>query len=228
MATFKDDLNLPNNSTLATKLQQMKFGDFVRGSTARLYHQAPAAGLYNDATATALALPDDAKSSTLGRVYVRAGGVTGEFVVDPGIEVAPVTGHAGVSPSGDIVFLAADLVTDADVEYEPAALTSKEFTAACVPATGLVTLSGAVLDALGKSRMVIIEEAEILVGTAAGKKIVGLPAAGAPAAGHARLSIAKTSVFFAIADGASSVRLKLGLIPSVDLNALLEAASPSV
>ena len=71
-------------------------------------------------------------------------------------------------------------------------------------------------------------EAEGLVGTVVEKKIVLVPAAGAPATHNARLDVAKANVQFAVADALTSVRVKLAVVPAVDLDALLEGTSPTI
>ncbi len=59
-------------------------------------------------------------------------------------------------------------------------------------------------------------------GTSVGKKIILAPGAGAPAAGQARLNIAKTTVTFAVADAVTRARVKILLATQFDLQTLLD------
>lgn len=62
------------------------------------------------------ALPTNAKAATILRCFVRAGGVSGYFTPIAG-EAPPATTQVAISPGGDLLFLAADAVTSAEVIY---------------------------------------------------------------------------------------------------------------
>jgi hypothetical protein len=71
-------------------------------------------------------------------------------------------------------------------------------------------------------------EAEVLTGIAAGKKIILAPGAGAPAAGQARLNLAKSTVTFAAADvvaGTARVKLALVELDARDLDDVLRSTA---
>ncbi len=83
----------------------------------------------------------------------------------------------------------------------------------CVAGTGVVTLTGAAAVA---GALISVLEAEVLVGGVTGKCIVTAAAATAPTTGLCRMALGKTGVFFCIADAATSVRLKLGVVPAAN------------
>lgn len=175
---------------------------------------------YELATLDAIVLPDESKASTLLRIYARAGTAgTGEMTqVGPGS--TPLTGQVAVSAAGNIVFLAADAITDVDFEYLPQRGDVREF-------TGTVTANVLTLPVqLTSVGVVMMMEAEALEAGATGAKIVLVPGAGAPAAGQARLDIAKATVTFAGADAVTRARVKLLLVAEADLSALLSSSTP--
>lgn len=61
-------------------------------------------------------LPELAKAAQILRCYVSAGGVTGYFTPLKG-DATPATTQVAISPTGDLLFLAADAVTEAEVVY---------------------------------------------------------------------------------------------------------------
>ena len=204
--------------TLADAFRIIKIGSVIRALLTFLRKKAPAASAYELATLQALVLPDDAKAQSLSRVFVRAGAANGEFaVVAPG--TTPTTGQAAVSSAGNIVFLAADAVTNADVSYQPDRYDAFEATRGVV--ANVLSLPAAYTD----RGVIAAFEVESLAGGSVGKKIVLAPGAGAPAAGQARLNIAKTTVTFAGADAVTSARVKFSVASATDVDALLEAAS---
>ena len=221
---LKGRLNEALPGMLSSQLKSIAFGNVLRAMNVPLWRKVPAASPYNLATVQAVALPDDAKASAVIRAYARAGGVTGELVVDPYLAgAAPATGHVAVSPSGDVVVLAADAITDLDVSYEPMKVDVVEMTLPVVPGTGVCALPAALTAApLG---VYVLMEAEALTGVLVQKMRVLTPAAGAPATTNARLDVAKANVTFAIADAVTSARVTVGVVPGVDMDALLEATT---
>lgn len=217
--SLKSDLDRAPAGSLPSMFQAVQIGSVLRAIPTTLRKKAPAASAYNIATLQAFALPDDAKAVSIFRAYGRVGtAAAGELTVDAA-NATPGTGEIAVSPSGDIVVLAADAWTSVDVEYLPAKYDCFEATLNCVPGTGLVALPASWTNA----GVVMVMEAEVLAGTLATKMIVQAPNNSAPATGHARLTLAKTAVHFAVADAATSVRLKVALCAAVDVDALLEA-----
>lgn len=219
--SLKSELNKVSPQFLADALRIVKFGDVVRGLPTTLRKKDPVASSYQLATLHALALPDSAKAAFIFRAYARAtsaAGPLGELaVVGPG--VTPATGEIAVAPNGDIVTLAADAYTSVDVHYLPTKYDLGEVTLPVV--ANVLTLPVAATT----PGVVRIFEAEALVGTSVGKKIILMPGAGAPAAGQARANLALTTVTFAVADAVTSARVKFGIVSAADLDALLEAES---
>lgn len=225
--TTKGRLNQPNANTLPTQLQSIAFGDMVRAERTSLYHQVPVTGAgtsapYNVSTAGVIVLPDDAKASSVANAYVRAGTTPGALTTDPAVEGAPASGHIGVTPCGNIAVLLADGATDLDLVYHPVRLDVDEAIVAVTPGTGVITLPKKWLDPVtGLSRLVMLMEAESIAGTLVSKMIVDAVGT-STATGHARLTAAKDGVSFATADAVTSGRVKVGLIPVIDMNTVLE------
>lgn len=165
-----------------------------------------------------ITLPDNAKvlggnggntvslvvpATNFGQGWARAGSGT----------LGPLAGNASVgasqyaaTASGDLVFNATDAWTSVDIGYLPNRYDVVNATYTCTSGSGVV--------AGLPTGIIFILEAEVLVGGSTGGKIVFFPNSTAPSAGQCRLSLGKTGVFFAIADAATSVRLKLGVIPA--------------
>lgn len=177
-------------------------------------------------------LPDDAKALTILRATAIAGtGTLGSLVVDLQAVndtnfatggTGPAAGHIGVSPSGDIVTNATDAWTSIDVIYMPDKYDLAEFTNQGVNASSQYVIATGITT----QGVVSLLEAEILTGTVTGKCAVLPPSASAPGATkQANLNAAKTLVLFKASDAPTLVRVKLGLVSSVDQNNLLELAS---
>lgn len=213
--TLKLELDVANANRLPDALRMAKIGTRLRSYITRLFRQAPAASAYNLATLQVLTLPDDAKASSIARAYARvATAGAGEMTV-AAPNATPTTGQVAVTPSGDIAFLGTDAVLDVDVEYFPAR--ADVVTISGTPVAGSIALPASIT-AFGA---LVLMEAETTAGGAGGKLIVLAPAAGDPGAGKARLDVAKTHVIVHAADGATAIRLKLGVVPKVDENAML-------
>lgn len=218
--SLKNKLDLANPNVIADGMRITKFGSILRASTTFLRRKVPAADAGSLATLQALVLPDDAKALTILRAYARAGtGTAGELAVQA-FGATPAAGQVAVAPNGDIVVLAADAWTDLDVVYQPDKYDIGEVT---LPAVAhVVTLPAQFAT---NTRVVALLEAVATVGTSTGKKIVLVPGAGAPAAGQARLNLAKSTVTFAAADAVTQATIKVALVSAVDVDALLTAAS---
>ncbi len=219
----KNLLNQCNATILADLLRTLGFGNLLRWMPVSLRMAAPAAAAANpylSATPLSITLPDDAKAAQIISAYARAGtGTKGPLTVST--SQTPAAGSVGISNSGDLILNETDAFTSVDITYTPERQECVEVTVPCIAASGVAAIP-AYLTARG---VVTLMEAEILVGTLTGAKIVTAPAATAPATTIARLNFAKTSVFFAVADAATSVRLKLGVASATDANAVLEAAA---
>lgn len=240
--TLKGRLDQADINTIADALRTLGFGSLLRNAKAFLWRKGVSAtsgallNPYINASALAvvvnpsgvvgegslLGLPDDAKAATILRATAIAGtGTPGELTID-GLGTTPAAGHIAVSPNGDIITNSTDAWTSIDVVYEPLRYDLQELTLPVVPGTGVCALPTKFTTA--PSGVILVLEAEALVGTSTGKKIILAPAAGAPAAGNARLDLAKANLQFAVADAVTSARVKFGFVPVIDPNALLEAA----
>lgn len=217
--SFKNKLNAANPDVIADAMRIMKFGDFVRSQKTFLHKKVPVASGYQLATLQAFLLADDGKALTVTRAYARAGTATAGELAVVAYGTTPATGQIAVAPNGDIVVLAADAWTSVDVFYQPDAYDVAEVT---LPVTTNVLTLTAALAAVGCKALL---EAEAVAAGSTGKKIILVPGAGAPAAGQARLNLAKTTVTFAGADAVTSARVKLAMVPGTDLDALLTAIS---
>jgi hypothetical protein len=227
------DVATPNN--LTTYLQQLGFGRILRQqvpATRRgVAPLAPAAYPYTLQTGYTLALPDDAKAAVVLQATILAGTNTGECSPLVRYGTTPTTLQVAVSPSGDVVFAAADVPTIVDVLYMPMKQDAFEIpaitpvTAVVTIPTGLNGLSAAAGNpfATRATLAVTLMEAEILTGTVTGKCAVLVPGAAPGTTLQVNLNVAKTQVLFKVADAPTSVRLKFGLVSTIDQDALLEA-----
>lgn len=203
----RKDLNRANPNTLADQLSQLKLGDLLLGqmnqTKRKINPSSLGVGSYTLATLHALRIPDRSRAAVIHRATVRAGGVTGELT-PAAYGATPTTGQIAVAPNGDIVVLASDAITDMDLVYtsERGEVVETTFPVA----SNVLTLPTSGFWTRGIS---LLLEAEGLVGTATGKKIVLVPGAGAPAAGQARLNIPKGTVTFATADAITRARIKV-------------------
>jgi len=102
-------LNESNPNKVPTSLAELKAGNAF-GLVARSARIAVVAGTGVGA------LPEGAKAAALVRARVTAGGVTGAFTCLT-TDAAPATTQAGVNPLGNIQFLIADAVTEAEIVY---------------------------------------------------------------------------------------------------------------
>lgn len=221
--SLKNRLDAANPNVLADELRALKFGDMLRALPTSLRKKAPAADAYQLATLQSLALPDDGKANSIFRAYARAGTATaGELTVKT-YGTTPGSGEIAVAPNGSIVVLAADAWTSLDVVYLPEKYDVIELTLSVVAASGVCALP----TLANNPGAVMLLEAEALVGTLTGKKIVLVPAAAAVATTKAALNLAKNSVWFAIADAVTSARVKLAVSSAVDVDALLTALATS-
>ena len=225
----------PSPQALPDMLNKISFGDFLRASKTYLRRKAPLVGATNGSNANQLTtlqvIPtgDDAKAATILRAYAistSAAGTLGELAVQA-FGATPADGQIAVAPNGDIVVLAASAYTSVDVVYEPEKQDVVEMLLPVVAATGVCALP--TTNAAIARGVISLLEAEILTTSGAvtpAKKHILVPAAGAPATLQARLDVAKANVQFNQATDLPTgfVRVKLGVVPSVDVDALLESA----
>jgi len=228
--TLKGRLNAAQPATVPDMLRSIAFGDVLRAARCALRSKTldGVAGTNKYVIAIgaqSATLPDDAKGSTLKKVYARAGaGTLGPLTVLVGeTNAAPAAGQASLAPSGDLLFASADAWTALDIEYEPEIGDVVELTLS--PSAADTFAIPPQLVSLGVLRLV---EAEALVGTLVGKKMIQIPLDAKPATTFAALKLDKASVQFAVADAVTSARVKFLVASAIDLNAKLEALSTTL
>jgi hypothetical protein len=232
--TRRSQFDACDPNLLPDLFRKMAFGSFLQGQAMQVRRQIGtgatgsnqlAVSNYTLATQAVLPLPDGGKCSIVQRCTVMtAGVVVGEFTCDVYGTAAAITRHCGPAACGDLQFLAADAVTWADVIYVPERGDVIETYLNVIPGTGVCAIP-AWLIAKG---IVLLEEAEVVTGTAMGAKMVLIPLTAAPAAGYAQLDLPKANVRFAVADVVSRVRVKVLVAPAEPLADVLEHASDTV
>lgn len=218
-------LDFANPNSLPDEFRQLGLGGMIRALPTSLRRKVPAAAAEQLGTLQQVGLANDGKAAAIFRAYARAGGVTGELTL-VAFGATPATTQIAVAPNGDIVVLAADAITDLDVQYLPAKYDLVTMTLPVIPGTGVCALPASVTASpLGLAFLI---SANALVGTATGVKNVLVPAAGAPAAGKVRQDVAGANIQFAVADAVSSALLTLAVNCAIDVDGVLEAASKSI
>lgn len=218
---LKDSLNRSNLNTLAEALREIGIGEVLRAQLPQVKRMVtPTAAAANLATVESIGLGEDHRASTILRAYARAtnaAGTLGELAVQS-YGTTPADGQVAVAPNGDIVVLAASDYDQVDVEYVPA---RGDVVALRMDVAANVATIPAAYAALGVVYLLSVNA----TGGASGEKIVLVPGAAAPAAGQARLNLAKTTITFAAADAITSCTARLLVTSSKDLDTLLEADS---
>jgi hypothetical protein len=249
-------LNAAGPNTIADMLRLIGFGTFLRQTRVGLRRVnpfgQPAAPYVVAAGVKVITLPDQAKVWTISRVYARAQdaststGAVGEMTVKTPYFTTPTTGTVGVTPSGDLMFLATDAYNDVDLDYDVLKQDVYELTLPVVPGTGVCAIparyAGAAAPGVGLAPGVVsLLEVESLVGTVTGKFGVLAPSTLPTTTAQANLNAAKMAVLFKVSDAVSSCRVKIGVasgsvaysnggqpagVGGVDLNTVLEAVTP--
>jgi hypothetical protein len=221
---LKAALNHASPNQLADIFRAIKLGDVLRSLPVQLNKVAMdgAAGTnpYAIAAAQTVTLPEDAKAGLILFGKACAGsGTKGPLVPQVNSDTAPGTNlYCSVSPCGDLAFYATDAWTSVDVSYLPMKYDVQEVTLPTTSSNTTVTLP----PSLGAALFVM--EVEGMAGGTPAKKIVVLPGQ-TPSAGHASMAHDGKTVLVPTADAHTSVRVKYGVAPKVDVNALLEAVS---
>lgn len=220
--TNRASLDRASPNTLPDLLRAISLGSVLAGQLPQQRRNVDmdvlGVSTFNLATLDALVLPDHAKAATVLRATVRAGagGIPGELT-PVAFGATPITTQIAVAPNGNIVTLGTDAITDMDVIYIPE---RGDVIDTVFPVVANVITLPASITARG---VILLEEAAAVT-PAAADKIILIPGAGAPAAGQARLDLAKATVTFAAADGVTRARVKLLVAPvDDDLCAVLEA-----
>lgn len=140
-------------------------------------------------TADVLALPEELRAAAVLQGFRVAGGATGQII--PEVQgTTPAAGEAAPNPVGNVVFAAADVVTEAEVMYLP--FQGEIFEDFVVVAASSATL-------LGSRRGAVLLSAEVVTGVIPGAKTVDFRGA-AIAAGEVGLALSGLTVTFNAAD----------------------------
>lgn len=226
----KDAMDKGQPNTLPTHMQGIKIGSTLLGGLATImpnvdFTNAVTNGAQPSQLATLHVQPLDpcAKAATVDRVTVKAGSVTGELtMVAP--NATPATTNAAVAPNGDIVVLAADAITNADVFYTPMKLEAREIELPVDASTGIALIP----TDLKNRGVVYLHSAEALTGTVSGKKRILAPGAVNPATPQCRLSVLKDQINFTVADAITKVKVTLCIHPLVNTQKYLLGADVAI
>ena len=220
--TNRDQLDKANPNTLPDHLRALLLGTVLATMLPQVRrNKVPAADAGSSvSTVEVIALPNNAKANSILRAYARTGtaGMGALVIALPG--VTPASGEIAVASNGDIMVLAADALTNIDVEYVPergdvVVLTGVPVVSNVATLPASVTSKGAVL----------LLDANPTTATSTGRKRVLSPSASTPATGACRLNVAKTTVTFASADAVTVATLTLLVASADDLADILEAES---
>ena len=223
--SLKDSMNRANPNTISDAFRKVALGQTmgsdVKQTVRRFNFDTAAADPYNLATLDTLSLDDGAKAISILRAYARATAAAGTLgeLAPQAFAATPADAQIAVAPNGDIVVLAASRYTDVDVEYIAA---RGDVVEVVLPVAANVATLPASWTTPG---VLMVTEVEALVGTSIGKKIVLVPGAGAPAAGQARLNLAKTTVTFPAADAVTSCRVRAMISAAIELKKVLESTT---
>lgn len=199
LSTVLDEAN-PNKNPSA--LQTVRNGRALRTVTA-FREGAVATNVFT--------LPEDAKAAEIVRAFKRVAGTTGYSVVVAPETAAPAATQVTVAPNGDILFAAADAVTQAEILYQPMEGEIFEDTVSVAASLALFAQS---------RRGLLLISATIVTGVIPGAKTV-VARGTASAAGQAAISIVGTGVLFNAADVVTGVaRLRYIAVPGVGNSAL--------
>jgi hypothetical protein len=221
---IKDAFDRANPNTHADWERLIKLGKVLRGQIPQVRRKATvAADGAQLATLHSLVLPNDAKAAAITRAYARVATTgTGELtVVAPG--VTPASTQVAVAPNGDIVVLATDAILSMDVTYIP-----ERGDVQVLPELPVAADSVTVPTAWTTRGVILLIDANVTAGGSVGRKRILIPGAAAPAAGQARLNLAKGAVAFAAADAVTKVVLTFLVCAADDLHIALEMTETSV
>lgn len=219
---LKDTFDRANPNTLADAFRAIGLGELLRSQLPQVKRMVtPAADAGVLAAVESLGLGEDHRALAVIRADARATSAAGTLgeLAPQAYGATPGDAQIAVAPNGDIVVVAASGYLNVDVTYLPARGDVVELD---LPVAANVATIPAAYTALG---VVLLAYVESTTGGATGEFIVLVPGAGAPAAGQARLDLAKATVTFAAADAVTRCTLHLLVTASKDLDTLLEADS---
>ena len=228
--TLKAAIDRANPNTLADGCRAIKLGQTLMQNMTQAFrrrniHVTDGVSPYDGATLDTIQLPDDCKATRLIMVRTLASGVAvQEYTLDAN-DATPITLHAAIQPTGNISVLTLDAITSIDIVFLPCRGDMFEVTLPVV--ANFLTLP-AVMTTPGVIYLSQCEAMTIGGGGLIGTKVVLTPAAGAPAAGQARLDLAKATVQFAAADLVMSARVRCFCAPAADLYTLLQGSVPDL
>jgi len=151
-------------------------------------------------------LPDTAKAAVLQNVFVSAGTVSGQFsVVAP--NVVPATTQAAINALGNVAFLPADAVTEAEITY--VAVEGDIFTDTLTVATNVGLLPS------GRKAKVILSATNTTGGGSSALTVLARGSAN-PAAGNTRIDTTGASLRFEGAVTSAVVRYVADPVQTVD------------
>jgi hypothetical protein len=158
-------------------------------------------------------LPDNAKAAAILRCYVTAGTTTGYMT--PSNLATPTTGLVGISATGNILFAAADAVTQAQVVYLSHEGEVIEEIVSVASNSGTL---------LGGRNAFLLLEATSTVGTLTADMTVTARAA-TPTTGLACLAVTGAAVTFAAADAVTQARVKYIAFPVAGAGTAVKTAN---
>lgn len=158
------------------------------------------------------ALPEAAKAAALVRARVTAGGVVGAFTCLT-TDVAPATTQAGINALGNIQFLIADAVTEAEVVYFPAEGVIREETLVVAAQIGVLPT--------GIQGRQLLTATDITGGISVAKTVSAR--GNAPGAGTASISVDGDSIRFGDA-GVLLARVRYIAFPAVTVDQALRSS----
>lgn len=186
--------NEGNLSKLSSIAQVSRLGDIL--SLAPKFVRAAV-------SANVLSLPEGSRALVVTSAYAVTGGATGQLTpVLPGS--TPAASQVSVDAAGNVLFAAADAVTEAEVTYVEAEGQLFEET---------VTVASDLAQLVGEKRAVVLVEVEATAGTAVGAKTI-VARGTAPAAGEAAINDLG-QVAFNAADAVTQARVKYIATPGV-------------
>lgn len=157
-------------------------------------------------------LPEDAKAAAVLRCYVTAGTVTGHFTALQ-TAAAPATTQVGVSPLGNLQFLIADAVTEAEVTYVTAEGVIRQETITVAAQVGALPT--------GIQGKTLLSATDVTGGGSVAKTVAAR--GNAPGAGTASLSVDGDSIRFGDA-GVTSALVRYIAWPSETVDQALRSS----
>lgn len=157
-------------------------------------------------------LPATAKARAILRAFSTAGTLTGYLT--PTNLATPTTGLIGINQNGDLLFAAADAVTEVEVTYLTHEGEIRE---------EVITVASNSGTLLNSRRAVVLLSATSLAGTLTGA-LTNVARAATPTTGQAALGVTGKTVTFAAADAVTSALVKYIEYPTLGLSGALNTA----